>query len=104
MAPLSGVSYLRRHDTLVFSLADGSFHVVSQFSTDPRLALTSTDTDLSAEALSTMSRSVFLKAEERQPDRMDVNRVGGMVAFDESSTYAWILEYISLHSYEWYCC
>ncbi|TCD71793.1 hypothetical protein EIP91_003136 [Steccherinum ochraceum] len=94
VATLSGFCYRRRRDALVVALADGSFHVISGFSSDPQLVFNSTpeNAGFSAEALSAASRSVYLKVEERQPDRLDVNRIGGMMPFDDMSTYVWIHE------------
>ncbi|KAH8104064.1 putative zinc-finger of transcription factor IIIC complex-domain-containing protein [Cristinia sonorae] len=93
LAPLTGVSYKPRHDALVLSLADGSLHVVSHLSTDPKLSPSEFHAGISAEALSAVTHSVFLKVEERQSsDRIGVAKIGGMISFDNNSTHAWVIE------------
>lgn len=106
VAPLVGVSYGRHEDNLVITLADGSFHVIAQFSTNPTLQAADGDDNLTAEALSAASRSAYLKVEERQLNRTDVNRIGGMVPFDNCATYAWFHEYViySSNVCKWLTC
>ncbi|CAL1715200.1 unnamed protein product [Somion occarium] len=93
-APLSGFAYNHRHDTLVASLADGSFHVVKNLSKDPALASPADEIGLTTEAMTAMVRSAFNKVEGGDAlRRTDVNRVDGMTTYDGESTYTWIHEH-----------
>lgn len=74
------------------SLADGSFHTVRNFSTEPTLVSDGAD-DLSSEAVSKTARSVFIKVEEDDMTRLDVNTIQGMVSYDDDAFCTWIHEY-----------
>ncbi|KAI0917842.1 hypothetical protein AcV5_002680 [Taiwanofungus camphoratus] len=92
LCSVSGTAYVRRRDALVFSLSDGSFHVVHALSTAPSLDPSSSDSGLAAERLSLMGRSVFAKAESERMKYKDVNRINGMTAYSENGTFVWIHE------------
>ncbi|KAI0630592.1 putative zinc-finger of transcription factor IIIC complex-domain-containing protein [Trametes polyzona] len=91
LCPASGICFLPNLDASVVTLSDGSFHVVHRISVDPTL-----DADLSdvvtSDALSAMSRSVFLLAEPGKMSVKDVDQVNGMTAYDDSSTFMWAYE------------
>ena len=91
-ATVSGISYSRRRDALVVSLADGSFHVIKDLSTDPSLVAESTEDHLTSESVSKTARSVFIKVEEEEVTKQDVNAIHGMTSYDDDSFYVWIHE------------
>jgi general transcription factor 3C polypeptide 4 len=101
--PASGVHYVRRSDVLVVCLFDGSFHVIRDFSREPAWSSsTSTaptgdvkDALLTTEALSGVSRSLFVQAERRgELPSTEVNRISGMMGFDGAGTVLWLHEFV----------
>ncbi|GJE86983.1 transcription factor IIIC subunit delta N-term-domain-containing protein [Phanerochaete sordida] len=91
-AMVSGVSYSPRSDALVVSLADGSFHVVQKVTTDPALAPGTAEDNLASASVSKTARAVFIKVEEDDVDRRQVNAIYGMTSYDGDSYYTWIHE------------
>lgn len=91
-AQVSGLSYTRRSDTLVVSLAEGSFYVIKQLVTDPVLVPGPTDDNLASHSMSKTARSVFIKVEEDDVDKNLVNAMHGMTSYDDDSFYMWIHE------------
>ena len=92
LSQVSSITYLPKRDALVLTLADGSFHAIREFSTDPRLVSGPTDDGLSSDSLSKTARSVFLKVEEDEMTKMDVNAIHGMTSYDGDAFYTWIHE------------
>ncbi|KAJ3555131.1 hypothetical protein NM688_g2748 [Phlebia brevispora] len=92
LSPVSGVTYIPSQDTLVISLADGSFHVVAHLSTNPSLALEPVDSGLSSGMISATARGTFIKVEEERMKRLDVNAIHGMASYDQASFFLWIHE------------
>ncbi|KAK7687789.1 hypothetical protein QCA50_009008 [Cerrena zonata] len=92
-APMSGITYNRHYDTLIISLTDGSFHLVSHLSTGPVLGNLTAEADFTAGTISANARSVFFRLEDSNVGRVDVNRIDGMTSYDDGSTYAWIHEH-----------
>jgi general transcription factor 3C polypeptide 4 len=92
--PVSGVNYIEKYDTLVFSLQDGSFHVIYSVSSGPTLE-PPIDALLTAESLSAMSRAVFSRSEEKPVRKTDMGAVNGMVPYDDTHTFTWVYEYVA---------
>ena len=92
LAAVSGTAYIRRRDTLVVSLSDGTFHVIGGVSTDPCLIPEKADGDLSSQNLSLIARQHFTAVEEEEMRNIDVNCTHGMTIFDGDSTFMWIHE------------
>jgi general transcription factor 3C polypeptide 4 len=76
----------------VISLADGSFHVVRNFSTDPSLTYGPSENGPSSDTVSRTARSVFVKVKEDKTSKMDVNAIHGMDSYDNDAFYIWIHE------------
>ncbi|KAF8154505.1 transcription factor IIIC subunit delta N-term-domain-containing protein [Crassisporium funariophilum] len=92
---VSGLSYVPKHDALVVTLFDGSFHVICALSRDPVWASSAGDDKenvLTSEHLSGVSRSMFVKAEKGNVDRGDMGRINGAVSYDDSACFAWVYE------------
>ena len=83
-APISGITYNSRYDTLIISLADGSFYQVFHLSTGPVL--------FSAGSFTAHARLAFARLEEGGVGRFDVNRIDGMGSYDGGLTYVWMHE------------
>lgn len=79
---------------LIVSLADGSFHLVSHLSTGPVLdsSTPGPQASLTAATISANARSAFIRLEDGNINRVDVNRIDGMTSYDDGSTFAWIHE------------
>jgi len=92
--PLCGISYVEKHDMLVFSLQEGSFHTMYSVSSMPTLTPPS-DAFPTSESLSTMARTVFSRCEARNLRKTDVSFIGGMVSYDGNRTFAWAFETMS---------
>ncbi|KAI0064060.1 hypothetical protein BV25DRAFT_1869513 [Artomyces pyxidatus] len=91
--PVSGLQYLAKDDILVLSLFDGTFRVIYSLSTSPTFLPPGGDmTFPSATDLSLLARSVFVQTEKEVVTRLDVNRISGLVSFDNASTVAWVHE------------
>ncbi|KAF9244208.1 transcription factor IIIC subunit delta N-term-domain-containing protein [Melanogaster broomeanus] len=91
-SPVSGLSYVKQRDVLLVSLFDGSLHVVHNFSVEPSWTPTSSEDQLTSEALSQASRAFFAQATPAGIGYMDVNRISGLVSYDLHSTLTWIYE------------
>ncbi|EKM55654.1 uncharacterized protein PHACADRAFT_209176 [Phanerochaete carnosa HHB-10118-sp] len=89
---LTGVTYSPRCDALVVSLADGSLHIVRKVTSDPTLALGIPEDNLTSESISKTARSAFIKVEEDDVDKQQVNAIHGMTSYDGDSFYIWIHE------------
>ena len=91
-APVSGITYDSSYDTLIISLADGSFHLVFHLSTGPVLGNPDSQEDFVSGSLTAHARLAFARLEEGGVGRVDVNRIDGMVSYDGGSTYVWMHE------------
>jgi general transcription factor 3C polypeptide 4 len=78
----------------VISLLDGSFHVIHSISAEPTWS-PPPGSALSTENLSAVSRAVFLQVEHEEMQHSDVNRIGGMLSFDDSATVLWLHEFVA---------
>jgi general transcription factor 3C polypeptide 4 len=103
LSPVSGIIYDRHHDSVIVSLSDGSFHVIRNISTEPFLSSASIDAAPSTQMLSNVSRGVFLDTKaisydadleggEQKSRSMDVNRIAGVLSYDDWSSVAWLHE------------
>ncbi|KAI0818913.1 putative zinc-finger of transcription factor IIIC complex-domain-containing protein [Irpex lacteus] len=92
LAPVSGIVYLSRHDSVVVSLSDGSFHVIKNLSTAPILASDDPAEAMSSKSLSTLVRQHFVNIEGEGTRKLDVNSTHGMTNVDGESTFLWIHE------------
>lgn len=92
--PVSGVSYVEKYDMLVFSLQDGSFHVIYSLSAQPTLEPPN-DALATAESLSAMSRAVYTRSEEKPVRKTDMEAVNGMVSYDGGQTFTWVYECVT---------
>ncbi|KAF9220011.1 hypothetical protein BS17DRAFT_854039 [Gyrodon lividus] len=89
---ISGFSYVKQRDVLFVALFDGSLHVIHNISTEPSWTPTSSDDQLTSEAISQASRAFFARATPAGIQYMDVNRTNGLVSYDSHSTLTWIYE------------
>ena len=89
---VSGIAYAQRRDALVITLADGSFHVIQQLSTNPSLSPGASADNLTSSAVSKAARTVFSKVEEEEVTRSDVNAIHGLTSYDGDAFYTWIHE------------
>lgn len=89
--PASGIQYIRRLDTLVVTLFDGSFHVVHNISNDPSMTPGNPEVPVTSERLSMVVRSTFVQSEQHA-EFSDVNRITGLMSYDGSATLFWIQE------------
>ncbi|KZV69295.1 hypothetical protein PENSPDRAFT_633282 [Peniophora sp. CONT] len=89
--PVSGVSYIAKYDMLVLSLQDGSFHAVYQMTTEPTL-VSPEPTLPTSSAMSSLSRTIFGRCEEKPVKKTDLSVVDGMTSFNGSSTFIWTCE------------
>ncbi|OJT11221.1 hypothetical protein TRAPUB_12265 [Trametes pubescens] len=90
LCPVSGICYDPNLDASVLSLSDGSFHVVHGISVEP--TLDSSPESVSSDALSAVSRTIFLQTEQDKMSFQDVDQVNGMTTYDDHSTFMWIYE------------
>ena len=86
------MAYARSQDVLILSLADGSFHVVSNISRDPSLISATAEIGLTSAAVSATARANFVKVEEEPMKKLDVNTIHGMSPYDGDSFYLWVHE------------
>ena len=89
--PVSGIAYSSQHDSLIVSLFDGSFHVIQNLYTAPNY-VSSGVAELTSKKMTSMARSLFLKAEGGNLQKDDSNRISGMMTLDDGRTFAWIHE------------
>ncbi|KAI0030073.1 putative zinc-finger of transcription factor IIIC complex-domain-containing protein [Vararia minispora EC-137] len=91
LRPVSGVVYVEKYDMLVLSLYDGTFHAVYNLSTGPSIAPPS-DAHPTSAGLSSMSRTVFLRCEERPVRRAEMCSINGMQLYSGEKTFVWVHE------------
>ncbi|KAG6827225.1 hypothetical protein H0H92_012724 [Tricholoma furcatifolium] len=89
--PASGIQYVARHDILILTLFDGSFHVVYNLLGEPTMTPPAGDNLATTEALSRAARSVFVQSEQ-EVDFGDMNRITGLTSYDGYSTFIWLQE------------
>ena len=97
LSPASGICYIPSRDLAVVSLFDGSFHVIHKLSTSPTSEPPPAE-PIQSEALSAASRSVFVKAEPEKVSAKDVDRINGMVTYDECATFMLTYECVVVRS------
>ena len=93
LSPITGISYIPRRDTLVVSLADGSFHEVqdlTKLSSSPRTSNIATI----SESLTGTARAVCSSVGSDGLLLADVNQINGTILYDEGSTFIWVHEYV----------
>ena len=76
---------------LVFSLQDGSFYAVYQISNDPVLVPPDPTLPTSA-TMSSLSRTIFARCEEKPIKKTDLGIVNGMTSFNGSNVFIWTCE------------
>lgn len=89
---VSGFSYVKDRDVLLVALFDGTLHAIHNMSTGPSWVPTSSDDQLTSEALSQVSRVFFSQTAPASVEYVDVNRISGLVCYDSHSTLTWIYE------------
>lgn len=89
---ISGFSYATERDVLVVALLDGSLYAIHNMSTEPSWVPTSSNDELTSEALSQASRAFFAQTVSVGAAYLDVNRISGLVCYDSHSTLTWIYE------------
>jgi hypothetical protein len=90
LSPASGIVYSSHHDALIVTLFDGFFQAIHSLSVHP--SWSSENDSMMSEHLSTLARSVFAHSEEGSVQRVDVNRISGVVSYDDSGIIAWLHE------------
>ncbi|KAF8884432.1 putative zinc-finger of transcription factor IIIC complex-domain-containing protein, partial [Gymnopilus junonius] len=97
--PVSGITYIPKHDKLIITLFDGSFHVIRTLSFDPTWATRAVagnglpnQEQLTSEALSGVSRNVFVKTEKEGMDSGDTLRINGALGYDDDKCFMWVYE------------
>ncbi|KAJ3563979.1 hypothetical protein NP233_g8590 [Leucocoprinus birnbaumii] len=86
--PQTGSSYISGQDSLLVTLADGSFHVVQNVSSDPSWSIDHSQ----SQQVSKSARSIFVEAQHGEVDAIDMNKITGAASFDERSTFVWAQE------------
>lgn len=77
---------------LLVALLDGSLHAIHNILIEPSWVPTSSDVQLTSEALSQASRVFFAQTSSPGVEYVDVNRISGLVCYDSYSTLTWIYE------------
>lgn len=91
--PVSGLHYMKQDDVLLVSLFDGSVHVIHSVTEEPTLSDVSRSLDdLTSRGLSDILRSTFVRTERQKISKRDVNRVSGMIPYDDCSVALWVQE------------
>ncbi|KAJ6485623.1 transcription factor IIIC subunit delta N-term-domain-containing protein [Mycena sanguinolenta] len=92
--PVSGLHYAQREDRLFVSLFDGSIHVINSLRDEPTLSSGSHDFgEQTSAGLSGLLRSAFVLSEKAKVSKRDVNRVSGMIPYDDDCSVAlWVQE------------
>jgi hypothetical protein len=93
--PPSGLVYSPKHDALVISLTDGSFHVIYDISSAPttkRLVGLTNRPSFSSSDLSSISRGVFIRVEGGAISHAETNRINGMASFGGFPIVCWAHE------------
>lgn len=86
--PVTGLSYAARKDVLIVTLADGSFHVVRDVSSNPSWS----EDVVTSQQLSKVARSVFIETQDGDVDLVDMNRITGATSFDDAFSLVWAQE------------
>ncbi|EKM83014.1 hypothetical protein AGABI1DRAFT_118415 [Agaricus bisporus var. burnettii JB137-S8] len=73
---------------LIVTLADGSFHVVQNFSSFPSWS----EDVITSLQLSKVARSVFVEIQDGNVDSVDMNRITGATSFDGAFNLVWTQE------------
>lgn len=89
---VSGFSYTKENDVLLVALLDGSLHAIHNMFIEPSWVPTSSDDQLTSEALSQASHLFFAQTTSAGVEYVDVNRITGLVCYDSHSTLTWIYE------------
>ncbi|KAJ7663818.1 transcription factor IIIC subunit delta N-term-domain-containing protein [Mycena polygramma] len=93
LQPVSGLHYARHEDALFVSLFDGSIHVITSLTEEPKLSHVSQSLgDQTSEGLSGILRSTFVRSEKAKVSKRDVNRISGMIPYDDYSVAVWVQE------------
>jgi hypothetical protein len=93
LQPVCGLHYAQHEDALFVSLFDGSIHVINSLTVEPKLSNVSRDvSDQTSEGLSGILRSTFVRSEKAKVSKRDVNRVSGMIPYDDYSVAVWVQE------------
>ncbi|KAJ6568251.1 hypothetical protein DFH09DRAFT_1155051, partial [Mycena vulgaris] len=90
--PVSGLHYVPQEDALLVSLFDGSIHAIHSLTDEPELA--TAPRSLSAPTsygLSRILRSTFARTEREKVSKHDVNRISGLISYDDSIVM-WVQE------------
>ncbi|KAF7777534.1 hypothetical protein Agabi119p4_3606 [Agaricus bisporus var. burnettii] len=86
--PVAGLNYVVDKDILIVTLADGSFHVVQNFSSFPSWS----EDVITSLQLSKVARSVFVEIQDGNVDSVDMNRITGATSFDGAFNLVWTQE------------
>ena len=89
---VSGFSYAKEKDMLLVALLDGSLHAIHNILIEPSWVPTSSNDQLTSEALSQVSHVFFAQTTSAGVEYVDVNRISGLVRYDSHSTLTWIYE------------
>lgn len=92
LCPVSGIVYIRNQDALIVSVSEGSIHVIHGLSDNPSYFPPDHSGPLTNENLSATLRAHFIRAEAKEMQKTDVNRIGGLTSYDGYSTMIWVHE------------
>ncbi|KAJ7708915.1 transcription factor IIIC subunit delta N-term-domain-containing protein [Mycena rosella] len=102
LQPVSGLHYVPQEDTLLVSLFDGSIHAIQSLIEEPRLANVPQNSGaLTSLGLSRILRSAFTRTEKEKVSKLDVNRISGLIPYDESSVFLWVQESAQPSNFEY---
>ncbi|KAJ7095472.1 transcription factor IIIC subunit delta N-term-domain-containing protein [Mycena crocata] len=102
LQPVAGLHYVQQDDALLVFLFDGSVHVIQSLVTEPKLSDVSRNSgDLTSSNLSDRLRSTFVRTERSKVTKSDVNRVSGMIPYDDTSVVLWIQESAQPFNFEY---
>ncbi|KXN82242.1 Putative transcription factor tau subunit sfc9 [Leucoagaricus sp. SymC.cos] len=90
--PATGINYLRQQDALVVTLADGSFHVVRDLSSNPSYPSSQDSSAATSQKFSKAVRSIFNETQNGDADSVDMNKITGIGLFDDRSMFVWSQE------------
>ncbi|KAJ7623747.1 transcription factor IIIC subunit delta N-term-domain-containing protein [Roridomyces roridus] len=92
--PVSGLHYIHQEDALLVCLFDGSIHIVHSVSQDPTLSeqVVQRPDELTSRGLSEILRSTFERTEKGAVSKRDMNRVSGLIPYDDFSVALWVQE------------
>lgn len=83
---VSGLTFHRKNDTLIFSLASGSIYALSNFSINPNFDI------LESNRLSGIAHKTFVEVEARDVKPTGMNAINGLISWDVLDSFAWIHE------------